>query len=77
VAPVGEAGKKLAPKPGQKPVRERRTVNVTPAEVVDDDTANAGTPPPPRTSTPRPGARPNRGPNRPGGKRPSQAKKRR
>jgi len=77
--PVGELGKKLAPKPGQKPVRPDRTINVTPAEVVDDKVSDGGNPPP-RTTTPRPGARPNRGPNRPGGtggKRPSQAKKRR
>ncbi len=76
--PVGELGKTLAPKPGQKPVRDRRTINVTPAEVVDDDvTPEGSSPPPPRTSTPRPGARPNRGSSRPSGKRPSQAKKRR
>ena len=78
-APVGELGKKLAPKPGQKPARDRRTINVTPADVVDDDEVppDRAPPAPPRTSTPRPGARPNRGSNRPGGKRPSQAKKRR
>ncbi len=78
-APVGELGKKLAPRPGQKPARDRRTINVTPAEVVDDDEVppDHAPPAPPRTSTPRPGARPNRGSNRPGGKRPSQAKKRR
>ena len=70
--PVGEVGKALAPKPGQKPVRPDRTIPVKPAEPVEDKT-----PPAPRASTPRPGARPNRGPNRPGGKRPSQAKKRR
>lgn len=72
-APVGEAGKLLAPKPGQKPVRPDRTITVKPAEPVEDKGTTAA----PRTSTPRPGARPNRGPNRPGGKRPSQAKKRR
>jgi YidC/Oxa1 family membrane protein insertase len=71
-APVGEVGKALAPKPGQKPVRSDRTITVKPTEATEDK----GTPAP-RTSTPRPGARPNRGPNRPGGKRPSQAKKRR
>jgi len=78
-APVGELGKKLAPRPGQKPARDRRTINVTPADVVDDDEVppDHAPPAPPRTSTPRPGARPNRGSNRPGGKRPSQAKKRR
>jgi YidC/Oxa1 family membrane protein insertase len=78
-APVGELGKKLAPKPGQKPARDRRTINVTPADVVDDDEVppDHSPPAPPRTTTPRPGARPNRGSNRPGGKRPSQAKKRR
>ncbi len=36
-APVGELGKKLAPRPGQKPARDRHTINVSPAEVVDDD----------------------------------------
>ena len=77
-APVGELGKKLAPRPGQKPARDRRTINVTPADVVDDEVPPDHAPPaPPRTSTPRPGARPNRGSNRPSGKRPSQAKKRR
>jgi YidC/Oxa1 family membrane protein insertase len=79
-APVGELGKKLAPRPGQKPARDRRTINVTPADVVDDEDEvppDHAPPAPPRTSTPRPGARPNRGSNRPGGKRPSQAKKRR
>jgi YidC/Oxa1 family membrane protein insertase len=76
--PVGELGKTLAPKPGQKPVRPGRTVNVKPAEVVDDKVSdNTPSSSTPRTATPRPGARPNRGPNRPGGKRPSQAKKRR
>jgi YidC/Oxa1 family membrane protein insertase len=77
-APSGELGKKLAPRPGQKPSRDRRTINVTPADVVDDEVPPDHAPPtPPRTGTPRPGARPNRGSNRPGGKRPSQAKKRR
>jgi YidC/Oxa1 family membrane protein insertase len=71
-APVGEVGKTLAPKPGQKPVRPDRTITLKPAEPAEDTSTPA-----PRTSTPRPGARPNRGPNRPGGKRPSQAKKRR
>lgn len=76
--PSGELGKTLAPKPGQKPVRDRRTINVKPVEVSDDEIPEESpAPPPPRTSTPRPGARPNRGTNRPSGKRPSQAKKRR
>jgi YidC/Oxa1 family membrane protein insertase len=70
--PVGELGKTLGPKPGQKPVRPDRTITVKPVETTEDTGAAT-----PRTSTPRPGARPNRGPNRPGGKRPSQAKKRR
>ncbi len=77
-APVGEVGKKLAPPPGKKPVRPDRTINVKPAEVVDDKVSdNANPAPTPRSTTPRPGARPNRGTNRPSGKRPSQAKKRR
>jgi YidC/Oxa1 family membrane protein insertase len=77
--PVGELGKKLAPKPGQKPVRPDRTINVKPAEVVDDAVSdNGNSTAPSRSSTPKPGARPNRGSsNRSGGKRPSQAKKRR
>jgi YidC/Oxa1 family membrane protein insertase len=83
--PVGELGKKLAPKPGQKPVRPQRsvrpdrTINVTPSEVVDDAVSdNGNSTATPRSSTPKPGARPNRGSsNRSGGKRPSQAKKRR
>lgn len=76
--PVGEVGKKLAPKPGQKPVRPERTITVKPAEVVDDTVSDNGSASAtPRSTAPRPGARPNRGTNRPGGKRPSQAKKRR
>lgn len=74
-APVGEVGKTLAPKPGQKPVRgDRRVVGPS-----TDATDGSGTPPPgssggsgdngaggsaaggaPRSSTPRPGQRPNR-----------------
>jgi YidC/Oxa1 family membrane protein insertase len=79
-APVGELGKKYAPKPGQKPVRPDRTINVKPAEVVDEtvsDNSGNNPTPAPRSTAPRPGARPTRSPNRPGGKRPSQAKKRR
>jgi YidC/Oxa1 family membrane protein insertase len=84
--PVGELGKKLAPKPGQKPVRPQkavrpdRTINVTPSEVVDDAVSDNGNSTTTRGgSPPKPGARPNRGSpnNRSGGKRPSQAKKRR
>ena len=59
--------RRLAPKPGQKPVRDRRTITDTPAEVVDDDVTTRGgvrgrrERVAPRSSTPRPGARPNRG----------------
>jgi YidC/Oxa1 family membrane protein insertase len=71
VKPVGELGKTLAPKPGQRPVRMAKT-----------STASEDEPPPapevPRTSVPRPGQRPNRGGGkRPPAKRPTQAKKRR
>lgn len=73
---VGELGKTLAPKPGQRPVREKgKAVVVKPAV---DEPAEDSAAPAPRPSTPRPGQRPNRpAGNRPPGKRPSQAKKRR
>jgi YidC/Oxa1 family membrane protein insertase len=69
--PVGEVGKTLAPKPGQRPVRMTKTT--TPP--VEDDVVD---PAPPRNAVPRPGQRPNRGGGkRPPAKRPTQAKKRR
>lgn len=74
---VGELGKTLAPKPGQRPTRPRDGIRDVagvnpPADV--EDTA----PSPPARTVPRPGQRPARpGGNRPPAKRPSQAKKRR
>ena len=73
VKPVGELGKTLAPKPGQRPVRMSKTATAEETEPEVADTVAA-----PRTSTPRPGQRPNRaGGKRPPAKRPTQAKKRR
>jgi YidC/Oxa1 family membrane protein insertase len=74
VKPVGEVGKALAPRPGQRPVRMTKGQSNGAAE---DDEVEA-TPAPTRTSTPRPGQRPNRpAGKRPPAKRPTQAKKRR
>jgi YidC/Oxa1 family membrane protein insertase len=78
---VGAVGKTLAPKPGQRPTRDPRARTTLvkdsgsdQAEPADDAPSSA---PAPRTA-PRPGQRPQRqGGNRPPGKRPSQAKKRR
>jgi YidC/Oxa1 family membrane protein insertase len=71
--PVGELGKTLAPKPGQRPVRMTKPVGgATGGEEEAPDVASA------RSSVPRPGQRPNRaGGKRPPAKRPTQAKKRR
>jgi YidC/Oxa1 family membrane protein insertase len=73
VKPVGELGKALAPKPGQRPVRMSKGQS---EEIVEDEPeAGAAAP---RSSTPRPGQRPNRpSGKRPPAKRPTQAKKRR
>ena len=90
--PVGELGKALAPRPGQRPVRMSKTkaqgaTADTAAE--GDETAPAGAgavesvPPDAssgavRSTTPRPGQRPTRASGkRPPAKRPTQAKKRR
>lgn len=85
---VGEVGKTLAPKPGQRPVRTTKpSSSASPADTVDavpaEDTAatpagsTAGSSSR-ASATPRPGQRPNRpGGNRPPAKRPSKAKKRR
>jgi YidC/Oxa1 family membrane protein insertase len=85
---VGELGKTLAPKPGQRPVRAPRGTARAGADA-DQDTADvsdgvsmsksgteaAGGAP---RNVPRPGQRPNRpGGKRPPAKRPTQAKKRR
>jgi YidC/Oxa1 family membrane protein insertase len=78
VAPVGEVGKTLAPKPGQKPVNRHTssTVGSTPDPIVD--AATGGGAAAARQITPRPGQRPSRpAGSRPATKRPNQAKKRR
>ncbi|MFN2519015.1 MAG: membrane protein insertase YidC [Jatrophihabitantaceae bacterium] len=69
---VGELGRTLAPKPGQRP-----NTKVKPITLVK--TADGEDPPaaPVPRNTPRPGQRPQRSGNRPPAKRPSQAKKRR
>jgi YidC/Oxa1 family membrane protein insertase len=75
--PVGELGKTLAPRPGQRPVRMSKgqstvVVDDDPDDVVEPTSSTA------RTSVPRPGQRPNRpAGKRPPAKRPTQAKKRR
>ena len=75
--PVGELGKTLAPKPGQRPVRMTKAATdggKPDADVDDGDDA----PPATRSSTPRPGQKPSRpAGKRPPAKRPTQAKKRR
>jgi YidC/Oxa1 family membrane protein insertase len=73
VTPVGELGKKLAPRPGQRPVRMTKGSEPAPTEAEKPAETAA-----PRSSVPRPGQRPNRpGGKRPPAKRPTQAKKRR
>lgn len=79
---VGTLGKTLAPKPGQRPSRDPRSrttlVKQAGSEPADEPDSESSAPAAPRSSTPRPGQRPQRqGGNRPPGKRPSQAKKRR
>jgi YidC/Oxa1 family membrane protein insertase len=72
--PVGEVGKTLAPKPGQRPVRMSKAT----VAAAEDDAGESDVAVPARTSTPRPGQRPNRpGGKRPPAKRPTQTKKRR
>jgi hypothetical protein len=74
---VGELGKTLAPKPGQRPVRMTKASSDggKPADEVDEPTDKAAAP---RTSTPRPGQKPVRAAGkRPPAKRPTQTKKRR
>jgi YidC/Oxa1 family membrane protein insertase len=86
---VGELGKTLAPKPGQRPVRAPRGSGRADADLETADTAGdadgvsmsksgtEATGSAPR-NVPRPGQRPNRpGGKRPPAKRPTQAKKRR
>jgi YidC/Oxa1 family membrane protein insertase len=76
--PVGELGKTLAPRPGQRPVRMSKTpAPDEPSE--DSEPTNDAAPSAPRASAaPRPGQRPNRpSAKRPPAKRPTQTKKRR
>jgi YidC/Oxa1 family membrane protein insertase len=79
--PVGELGRALAPKPGQRPVRLAKGKTTSEASVDEvaappDDTAAGSTAV--RSTAPRPGQRPNRpSGKRPPAKRPTQAKKRR
>jgi YidC/Oxa1 family membrane protein insertase len=85
--PVGELGKTLAPKPGQRPVRPQRktaqsTQTVEPEaespEAESREAESKASPAPPRSSTPRPGQRPSRpAAKRPPTKRPTKSKKRR
>src|SRR3954447_11630972 len=76
--PVGELGKTLAPRPGQRPVRmTKASPDGAPAEAPSDEGAGAA-PTATRTSTPRPAQKPTRpAGKRPPAKRPTQAKKRR
>jgi YidC/Oxa1 family membrane protein insertase len=76
---VGVLGKSLAPKPGQRPARDPRSRTSLIKDTADSaEPAEDDTPAPPPRNAPRPGQRPQRqGGNRPPGKRPSQAKKRR
>jgi YidC/Oxa1 family membrane protein insertase len=80
---TGALGKTLAPKPGQRPQRDPRArttlVKQSDGDAEDDaDVDEPAAPPPPPRNAPRPGQRPQRqAGNRPPGKRPSQAKKRR
>jgi YidC/Oxa1 family membrane protein insertase len=73
--PVGELGKTLAPRPGQRPVRMSKDDDETSVSPVEQTTTTTSA----RSAAPRPGQRPNRpgGGKRPPAKRPTQAKKRR
>jgi YidC/Oxa1 family membrane protein insertase len=81
VKPVGELGKTLAPRPGQRPVRLAK--GQPDAEGAGDaeeagDVEVESTTATPRSSVPRPGQKPTRAAGkRPAAKRPTQAKKRR
>jgi YidC/Oxa1 family membrane protein insertase len=80
-APVGQVGKTLAPKPGQRPVRTTKPAPARPTAAVSDEVDDAASSPdtpssngaPPRAGTPRPGQRP----NRPAGNRPPAKRKKR
>lgn len=74
--PVGELGKTLAPRPGQRPVRMSKTPVAD--EPVDEPAKDAAPSASRAGAAPRPGQRPNRpSGKRPPAKRPTQAKKRR
>ncbi|MDP9116316.1 MAG: membrane protein insertase YidC, partial [Actinomycetota bacterium] len=75
---VGELGKTLAPRPGQRPDRAAKSSGVT-SLVKESAPADDGAyPTPAPRTTPRPGQKPNRANgNRSPANRPSQAKKRR
>jgi YidC/Oxa1 family membrane protein insertase len=77
--PVGEVGKTLAPKPGQRPVRPGKAGTTSLLKESADATDGASGSAAQAGSAPRPGQKPRRPPtgNRPPAKRPSQAKKRR
>jgi YidC/Oxa1 family membrane protein insertase len=76
--PVGEVGKTLAPRPGQRPVRLAKGQNPSVRPDDSDDEVVDPAPPAARNTVPRPGQRPNRpAGKRPPAKRPTQAKKRR
>jgi YidC/Oxa1 family membrane protein insertase len=75
--PVGELGKTLAPRPGQRPVRMSKGQSSAAEDEPDDDLADVPSTSA-RSSVPRPGQRPSRpAGKRPPAKRPTQAKKRR
>ena len=78
---TGQLGKTLAPKPGQKPARGSAPMRTSLSKGLGPDAERideVAPPPPPASSTPKPGQRPVRpSGNRPPGKKPSQAKKRR
>jgi YidC/Oxa1 family membrane protein insertase len=75
--PVGELGKTLAPRPGQRPVRMTKSGQPDESEPEPEE-AEEASPAAARSSVPRPGQRPNRAAGkRPPAKRPTQAKKRR
>jgi YidC/Oxa1 family membrane protein insertase len=75
--PVGELGKTLAPRPGQRPVRMSKGQPTAVEDDAEEDVVDEAAPVA-RSSVPRPGQRPSRpSGKRPPAKRPTQAKKRR
>jgi YidC/Oxa1 family membrane protein insertase len=76
--PIGELGKTLAPRPGQRPVRMTKGGPNGGRPEIDADEEEPATSTAAARSVPRPGQRPNRpAGKRPPAKRPTQAKKRR